>query len=306
MISGDSYDTGHSIMNEKHSNALPENIWIKVGFLVSAFAFAYSGVMPLLVRTWSRDDYSHGWLVPIIALYFIWADRKKLRNLPIQPNIFWGLLLTLFGSLMLMIGNIGCVAIVQELSLIIIIPGLILTLLGTRYLMALALPVTYLILMVPILDEVIDKIHWPFQLFSARMGSGLLGILKIPFFLRANYFELPNVTLEVAEECSGVRYLISIIAIGVPLAYFTQKGWWRKIVLVAGAVIIGILSNCVRVAFVVLCAYYYGASNIQGPFHIFQGVFVSIVGFVFIFVWAWLLPKISFSKYKVSRKKKNA
>jgi hypothetical protein len=85
------------------------------------------------------------------------------------------------GSLMLMIGNIGGVVIFQELSLIIIIPGLILMLLGTRYLMALALPLAYLILMVPILDEVIDKIHWPFQLFSARMGSGLLGIFNIPF-----------------------------------------------------------------------------------------------------------------------------
>ena len=157
-------------MNENHSNALPENIWIKVGLLIGAFAFACAKVMPLLVRTWSRDDYSHGFLVPIIALYFIWADRKRLRNLLIQPNILGGLILTLMGSLMLMIGNIGGVVIFQELSLIIIIPGLILMLLGTRYLMALALPLAYLILMVPILDEVIDKIHWPFQLFSANDG----------------------------------------------------------------------------------------------------------------------------------------
>ena len=283
-------------MNGKHSNVLPEDIWIKVGLLVAAFVFVYSRVMPLLIRTWSRDDYSHGFLVPIIALYFIWVDRKRLRSLIIQPNILGGLPLTLLGSLMLMIGNIGGVVIFQELSLIIIIPGLILTLLGTSYLIALALPLTYLILMVPILDEVIDKIHWPFQLFSARMGSGLLGFLNVPFVLSTNYFELPHMRLEVAEECSGVRYLISIIAIGVPLAHFTQKGWWRKTALVTGAVMIGILSNGVRVAFVVLCAYYYGANNVQGPFHIFQGVFVSMVGFVFLFVWAWLLPKISFSK----------
>ena len=285
-------------MNEKHNNALPENIWIKVGLLVGAFVFAYAKVMPLLVRTWSRDDYSHGFLVPLIALYFVWADRKRLRNLLIQPNIPGGLILTLMGSLILMIGNIGSVVIIQELSLIVIIPGLILMLLGTRYLMALALPLAYLILMVPILDEVIDKIHWPFQLFSAKMGSTLLKIFDIPFFMRSNYFELPNMTLEVAEECSGVRYLISIIAIGIPLAYFTQRGWWRKVALVITSVIIGILSNGVRVAFVVLCAYYYGANNIQGPFHMFQGLFVSIVGFIFLFISAWFLSKISLSKVR--------
>jgi exosortase len=290
-------------MNEKHSDALPENIWIKVGLLVGAFVFAYSRVTPLLVRTWSRDDYSHGVLVPLIALYFVWADRKRLRNLPIQPNIPGGLILTLTGSLMLMMGNIGGVVIFQELSLIIIIPGLILTLLGTRYLIALALPLAYLILMVPILDEVIDKIHWPFQLFSAKMGSTLLKIFDIPFFLRSNYFELPHMMLEVAEECSGVRYLISIIAIGIPLAYFTQRGWWRKVALVITAVIIGILSNGVRVAFVVLCAYYYGKNNIQGPLHMFQGLFVSIVGFIFLFISAWILPKIPFSKAERLRKR---
>jgi exosortase len=293
-------------MNQKHSNALPENIWIKVGLLVGAFVFAYAKVMPLLVRTWSRDDYSHGFLVPIIALYFIWVDRKRLGTLVIQPNIFWGLLLTLFGSFVLMLGNIGGVVIIQELSLIVIIPGLVLMLLGTRYLIALILPLTYLILMIPILDEVIDKIHWPFQLFSAKMGSTLLKIFDIPFFLRSNYFELPHMTLEVAEACSGVRYLISIIAIGIPLAYFTQRGWRRKVTLVITAVIIGILANGVRVALVVLWAYYYGGNNIQGPFHIFQGLFVSIVGFIFLFISAWFLSKISLSKVKLLFKRKKA
>jgi exosortase len=285
-------------MNPKSNNALPMNLWIKIGCLVGAFLFAYGRVMPLLLQTWSRDDYSHGFLVPIIALYLVWVDRERLRTLPIQPNIFGGLILMLTSSLMLMMGNIGGLLVVQELSLVVIIVGLILMILGTRYLMALALPVTYLILMVPILDEVIDKIHWPFQIFSARMGSTLLKIFDIPFLLRSNYFELPRMTLEVAEECSGVRYLISIIAIGIPLAYFTQRGWWRKVTLVMTAVIIGILSNGVRVAFVVLCAYYYGKNNIQGPLHIFQGVFVSIVGFIFLFISAWILPKIPFSKIR--------
>jgi exosortase len=206
------------------------------------------------------------------------------------------------GSLMLMMGNIGGVVIFQELSLIIIIPGLILMLLGTRYLMALALPLAYLILMVPILDEVIDKIHWPFQVFSATMGSAPLKILNIPFFHKAQYIELPNITLEVAEECSGVRYLISIIAIGIPLAYFTQRGWLRKVALVIIAVITGILTNVVRVTLVIIWAYY-GAKDIHGPFHMFQGLFVSMVGFLFLFVWAWILPKIPFSKAERLRKR---
>lgn len=285
-------------MNPKSNNTLPVNIWIKVGFLVGAFLFAYGRVMPLLVRTWSRDDYSHGFLVPIIALYFIWVDRRRLKTLLVEPNLIGGLILTLMSSLMLLMGVIGGSVIIQELSLIVMIPGLILMLLGKRYLMALALPLIYLILMVPILDEVIEKIHWPFQLFSATMSSTVLKIFNIPFFQNAQFIELPNIRLEVAEECSGIRYLISIIAIGIPLAHFSQKGWWRKIVLVVTAVVIGILANGIRVGLICIWAYYYGGYHVHGPLHIFQGLFVSIVGFIFLFISAWLLSKIPYSKAK--------
>ena len=283
-------------MNLKGHSAFTEPIWIKVGFLVGAFLFAYGRVMPLLVRTWSRDDYSHGFLVPIIAFYFIWNDRKRLRNVPIQPNIPGGIILTLIGGVMLLIGDIGGVVIIQELSLIIVIPGLVLMLLGTRHLAVLSLPLAYLILMVPILDEFIENIHWPFQLLSAKMGCTLFKIFGFPVFQNANYIQLPNITLEVAEACSGIRYLISIIAIAIPLAYLTQRSWRRKIILTISAVIIGIMTNGLRVTLIGIWAYYYTGYPIHGPFHIFQGICVSVVGFVFLFISAWFLSKIPFSK----------
>jgi exosortase len=167
--------------------------------------------------------------------------------------------------------------------------------LGTRYLMALSLPLAYLILMVPIFDEAIEKIHWPFQIVTAVVSSELLTILGVPLIRNAQYIQLPNITMEVAEVCSGIRYLVSIIAIAVPLAYFTQKGWWRKVVLIISAIVIGIVTNWMRVTFIGIWVYYSGGSNIHGPLHIFQGVFVSVAGFILLFIFAWLLSKAHFT-----------
>jgi len=269
-----------------------ENMWRKLGLLGAVFIFSYFGAITLLVNTWlNRDDYSHGFLVPIISLYFIWVDRKRLMHIPIRPNLIGGMVLTFIGSFILLVGNISSVAILQQLSILVVIPGLVLLLLGTRYLKALSLPLGYLILMVPILDIVLDRIQWPFQLFSAMLSTKLLNLINIPVFRSANFLELPNITLEIAEVCSGVKYLVSIVAIGIPLAYFTQKLWWRRILLLGIAVLIGILVNGFRVVLIGIWAYN-GGEVLHGPLHMFQGLFVSVVGFIFLFFIVYIFSKI--------------
>ncbi|HEX8949290.1 MAG TPA: exosortase W [Dissulfurispiraceae bacterium] len=271
---------------------LPFHVWVKTGLLALGLALAYSEAVSLLVRSWlTRDDYSHGFIVPFASLYFIYAGRERLRSLPVQPEMHRGLALLTAGSLMLLLGNAGSAPILQQVSLIIVIPGLVLMLWGTKRLKALALPLGYLLLMFPsVLDIVINRIHWPFQLFTSVVAAKLLHLLGIPVFRTVQFLELPGITLEVANACSGVRYLVSIIAIGVPLAFFTQKTLLKRIVLVAGAVGVGILANPVRVTLIGLWVYY-GGKGTHGPLHILQGLFVSGIGIAFLFAVAWVLAE---------------
>lgn len=281
-------------------------LWLNVSILAIAFAFAYFETILSFFKTWwGRDDYSHGFLIPFISLYFVWHKRDELRNIPIEPNIIGGLILTSIASLMLLTGHIGSVIMVQQISILIVIPGIVLTLLGTNYLKALILPLTYLIFMIPpILDLFIGNIHWPFQLFSAAMAAKLLGFVSIPVFNHAQYLELPNMTIEVANVCSGVRYLISIVAISIPLAFFTQRKTLLRLLFVASAIIIGILINPLRIALICIWTYYTGG-DVHGPSHIFQGFFVSQVGFVLLFILAWVFSKIPSNKMKISQKNKD-
>lgn len=266
--------------------------WLKIGLLLIISAFTFISALSLLVSTWTgQSTYSHGFLVPFISLYFVWADRKRLRELSIQPNKTAGILLILTSCFMLIIGNISSVAILQEISILIIIPGLVVMLLGTRYLKALTLPLAYLILMVPVSDVVISRIQWPFQLLSASMTVKFLQLLGIPVVLDTQYIVLSNITLEVAKECSGIQYLISIIAIAIPLAYFTLRGWWLRGILFAFAVIIAIVANWLRIILIALWSIG-GGEVLHGPSHILQGLFVSVVGIFFLIIAALVLSKI--------------
>lgn len=266
---------------------------VKIGLLVAITIVLYYPVSEALINAWLVNKaYSHGFLVPFISLYIIWTKRKKIQHIEVKPSNIGGALVLLLGGLMYISGNIGGIILLQELSLIVVITGLALLFLGVRYLRALSLPVAYLLFMIPFFDESSNRIHWPFQLFSANLGVTLLQWLGIPAYRLSQYIELPNITLEVAEQCSGIKYLISIVAIGIPLAYFTQKTFLRKVGLIGMAITVAILANALRVAFVGIWAYKFDEVNTHGPFHIFQGFLVSQIGFVVLFLGSWFFSKI--------------
>ena len=283
-----------NVITKTYTDVFPMKIWLKISLLAAAFVFAYIPAVSLLVGTWlSRDDSSHGFLVPFISLYFVWTKREKLRQIPIMPNISGGLTIIVIAAILLIMGSVGGVAIAEEVSFLLVLPGIVLLLLGMPYIIALALPLTYLIFMTPILNLFLDKIRWPLQLFSAKFAGVMLKYVGIPAYQYRNYIELPNITLEVADVCSGVNYLISIIAIAIPIAYFTQKSWQRKTVIISSAIVIGILANVVRIILIGIWTTYNLGENSHGPNHIFRGLFVSVIGFIFLFITAWVFAETS-------------
>ncbi len=265
---------------------------LRISLIILAFLYLYVPVLGKLAETWwLRDDYSHGFLVPFISLYLIWYQRERLKPLQLQPAFLSGISVVMTAGMMLLLGEAGGVITLQELSLVVMIVGLVLCLLGKDYLRVLGFPIAYLLFMIPITDEIINPLHWTFQLMTAKMGVGLLQTLGFAVHLEDQYILLPTITLEVAKACSGINYLISIIAIGIPLAYVTQKNVWCRVILVVSAVIIGVMANWIRVAAIGIWAYY-GGKVLHGPFHVFQALFIAQLGFIALFAGAWILSKV--------------
>ena len=254
------------------------------GLITVAFVVGFAPVLRTLIRQWSENDtYSFGFLVPFISVYLIWRRRTPLQLLPVVPSYSAGAAIVVSAAILLVLGRLSAIVAFQEISLLLMIVGLVLLVIGRQFLRALWFPLAYLLLMLPVWEIVTDRMTGPLQLFSAWLGTALLRAVGIPAYRDLTYVTLPNITLEVARTCSGVSYLIAVFAIGVPLAYLFLRGWAPRLGLIAFALGIAVIGNGLRVALIGIFAQYGLSESLHGPGHIFTGVFVSYVGFVAVF-----------------------
>lgn len=266
---------------------------LAVAAIALLFFVCYFGVFGSLVRQFlSNDVYMHGFLIPFISCYLIVLQRDKIRQARIRPNLFLGIPVLAAGLLLLVAGGLGGVLILQEFSLLVTISGLVLLMFGEKVLRPTWFGIAYLLFMIPAWEILTNPVQFPFQLITTNIVVKILEFVGIPIFQNGIYIELPKITLEVARECSGVNYLIAVLAVGLPLSYIYISKWHIRIALVVGAVGIAILSNGLRVLVVSLFAYksILGYNqDIHGPMHLFQALFVSAIGFIAIFIGVSLL-----------------
>jgi len=246
----------------------------------------------LLKTWWYVREYSHGFLIPVISAYLIWLKREDFFRLDPRPRPVAGGVVLFASGLLLLAGRVGGLMLAEAISLVFLLPGVILFAWGWNHLKVLAVPLAYLQFMIPWMDEFIDRVHWPFQLLSANVGVWILQSVDIPALQEGIYIFLPNMALEVARECSGVRFLTSVIALGIPLVYLTQRTWGRAVTVLASGVAITILTNGVRVALVGVMAYSYGPAMTHGPLKVFQGWFVAQIGLIGLFLVNWAVCRL--------------
>lgn len=267
-------------------------------------AIVYSKTFVGFGRIWWNDtEYSHGFLILPVAIYIAWMQRCRLRGLPPRPEIFVGGCVLGASCILLWAGRAGGFLLAEGISFLLLVPGIVIFLWGRTHLKILALPICYLQFMVPWTEEFIDRIHWPFQILSANIGVFFMKVLGLTVYLNGQLIEIPGMVLDVARECSGVAFLTSVIALGIPLVYFTQKSWPRAIIVILSGVVITLLTNGLRVALVGCMTYRYGIGLSHGPFHIFQGWFVAQVGFAALLLINWRVTRVpSFSGDTLSNK----
>jgi EpsI family protein len=273
-----------------------------VALIVMLLGFAFLPAVRNLINSWSSSQlYSYGFLVPLISGGLIWMRRDVLRGIPLIPSLAVGSIVTGAGLLMLFAGRASTLNFVEQFALIVTICGLTLLMLGRRMFRALAFPTAYLITMIPIWDVFTARVHPYFQEYSATIGVAALQIAGIPVLRDGFLLQLPNITLEVAEECSGVNNLIAVLCVGIPVTYLSVRSWMKRGVIIGASILIALLSNGARVAMVSLFAYYgiRGADgDVHGPFALLRTMFVAGIGFIALF---WLVSRLGDREISVDR-----
>jgi exosortase len=238
----------------------------------------YWDVVADMAEVWWVDPaYSHGLLIPPLALYIAWIQKEDILAMPVRPASA-GLWMTAFGCVVLLVGKLGAEFFLTRESLVIILAGLILTYWGWPRLWKLAFPLVLLATMVPIPTIVYNKLAAPLQLFSSWVASETLELMGIPVFRDGNVMNLPEISLGVAEACSGLRSLSSLTVLGLVVGFFVLASTWGKTLLFFLAIPAAIAINVVRVTATALMARE-DPSLAEGFFHSFSGWVVFIVGF---------------------------
>jgi exosortase len=234
-------------------------------------------VLPVwLEDLWSDPNYSHVFIVPVISGFVLWRRWPGLVTLPIEGS-GWGVPLLLVAALALILGDIGAETFLMRTSLIVMLAGLILWHLGPAILRGVAFPLGFCLFMVPLPAVIFYATTSRLQNIAAESGAAALELLGVPVLLDGNVIHLSRVTLGVTEACSGIRSLITLIALGVAWAYLMLPRLWMRIVLVASVVPITILSNAGRILATGLVARWFGVEYAEGFFHFVSGWLVFVL-----------------------------
>lgn len=260
--------------------------------LIIIVASCYSTIFMNMAKQWISDpNYSHGFLVPVLSGYYVWQIRDKLKNIELSPSIY-GLLVVLFSVFVLFSGVAAQEFYTKRSSFILLLAGIILFLMGWKMLKKLLLPIGFLFFMVPLPYIIYDSIAFPLKLFVANFSVHALKLMGVVVLREGNIIMFPHTVLEVADACSGLRSLMSLLALGFAMSVFFQKKKISIILLILSTVPIAIATNMIRVIGTGFLAQYYGAAAAEGFFHEFAGMGVFLLAMVMLFGCSGLLRKV--------------
>jgi exosortase len=232
----------------------------------------------LAVQWWTDPNFSHGILVPLFSAYLLWQRRKPLKALPLQPA--WsGLAVLVLATAILAAGVLGAELFLARVSLLFALAGLATWFWGWNHLRAALFPWAFLFLMIPLPALVFNQLTLPLQLLAAKLAATILQAVGIPVLRDGNILHLPAMSLEVAEACSGIRSLLSLIALALIYGYWSDRRVGMRIALVAAAPPIAVVANAFRIVGTGVCVQYWSPDRAEGFFHAFSGWMIFLISF---------------------------
>ena len=263
-----------------------------MAYSITTLILVYLPVIYELILTWYGDsNYSHGFLVPVVSGYLIWKKRQELSEIEKSTNSS-GMILIAVGIIFFILGNAASEYFTVRFSLIVILFGLVYYYYGSGIIRRTWFEIIFLIFMIPIPYVIYFSATFPMQLLVSKVTVFLLDGLGMSVVRQGNIIHLANQSLEVAEACSGLRSLISILALGAIYSYLTQRRFTSKIVLFLSTIPIALVGNIFRVFLTSIIVYIFEADVTAEPIHSIMGASVFVVAFLLLLITGSILKKV--------------
>lgn len=265
------------------------NIDIKIIFILVLILAVYLPVLLDLVVDWYQDDnYSHGFLILPIAAWLIWRKRNELVETPTKMNNL-GLLMAIGSLFLLIAGTAGAEYFTARVSFVGLLFSLCLYFFGWQFTRKIWFAFFFMLFMIPIPYVIYYAATFPMQLLASKVAGVVLNAIGLPLIRQGNILHIPNYTLEVAEACSGIRSLFSLLALGALFAYFTQDNKFKAVILFLATVPIAIAGNVFRVTVTALGAHTVSIKFAEGTLHEISGLIVFVFSLILLFALGAIL-----------------
>jgi exosortase A len=246
---------------------------------VAAILALYWDTAGSMVALWaSSDTYAHGYLIVPIALALVWRRRREVAKLVPAPD-YLGFVLLAGAGFAWLVAAAGQVQVVQQYAMMAMIPAAVVALAGRRVALALAFPLSFLLLAVPFGEAFLPLLmDW-----TADFTVAALRLTGIPVYREGTFFAIPSGQWSVVEACSGLRYLIASITVGALYAYLTYRRFWKRALFIVLSVVVPVVANFLRAYMIVMIGHLSGMKLAVGIDHFIYGwlFFGLVIGVLF-------------------------
>lgn len=266
-------------------------IWI---FALVLLGFAFKSSLIAMVTTWINvEEYGHGFFIPVISVYLIWLRQRELTFVKQFKDSLPGLIIVIIGLLLLLLGGLATLKTVEQYAFIITVTGMFTVAFGLPGLRVGAIPLLFLIFMVPFPSFILNNLSSKLQLISSWLGVEFIRACDIMVYLEGNVIDLGGYKLQVVEACSGLRYLFPLASLSFLCAYLFKGPFWQKTLIFLSSAPLTISMNSFRIGVIGILVDNWGTKMAEGFLHDFEGWIIFLICMVLLFMEMWLLSRLS-------------
>ena len=271
--------------------------WTVACVAVLLAAIAFRGTIHELVARWAaEEEYSHGFLVPLVSVWLLWMRRDVLLASIAQPS-WTGPVLILVAMFMYVIGQLSAVFVLSPLAFVVTLLGISLAHGGLPLLRSAFVPVVFLVFAIPLPHFIDANLSLELQLISSKLGAAFIRLFQIPVYLEGNVIDLGDYKLQVVDACSGLRYLFPLFSLSFLAAYLFQAPVWQRALLLFSSIPITIAMNRFRIGMVGVTVDRWGPQMADGVLHFFEGWVIFVAAGLLIVLEVGLLQRISGARF---------
>ncbi len=240
-----------------------------------------------------KEEYSHGFFIPAISVYLIWVRRFELSFVKEIQASRLGLIILFIGLVLNLLGGLSTIRTIQHYGYIVAVTGLFTAAFGREGLRIAAVPLAFLLFMVPFPNFILNNLSSKLQLLSSWLGVEFIRACDIMVFLEGNVIDLGGYKLQVVEACSGLRYLFPLASLSFLCAYLFKGPFWQKVIIFLSSMPLTVFMNSFRIGVIGILVNNWGTDMAEGFLHDFEGWAVFLLCMLLLFIEMWAFSRLS-------------